>query len=137
VKYAAVAVLFATVILTVFHSARALDWGINCITAASIAKTSSCFTRLAQTAKSYKSTKPGLDKSLKCPLYFDAARMIPAAIGREPQQVFDAEVRATGRRPPRTDPAALGSSMLSAGIEARPCHQEGRHGLLPKRGTGL
>jgi hypothetical protein len=33
--------------------------------------------------------------------------------------------------------AALGSSMLSAGIEARPRHHESRRGLLPKRGTGL
>jgi Protein of unknown function (DUF3223) len=46
VKYAAVAVLFATAIVTVFHAARALGWGINYITAASIAKTASCFTRL-------------------------------------------------------------------------------------------
>jgi len=37
----------------------------------------------------------------------------------------------------RTNPAVLGSSMLSAGIEARPRHHESRRDLLPKRDTGL
>jgi hypothetical protein len=37
----------------------------------------------------------------------------------------------------QTDRATPGLSMLSAGIEARPCRHESRRDLLPRPGTGL